>query len=95
MADTKKMWIGSRKNDYKNARVGNKYIIGFTLQEPTRHIVSSRTKQTTKEVVVGETTVALPTGEIVQVSSFNEKLVGTPAQIGNESTFKMKVYSTK
>jgi hypothetical protein len=89
--DTHKRWTQNGKADYKNARIGNKFFVAMVLDEPSRHIVTSTFGGVSREAVVGQTTLVIPTGQVLQISSFSPPLVGTPENIDDEHSFRMKV----
>ena len=47
----------------------------------------------TRRAVVGEFRVVVPTGEVLQISTFNPKMVGTPENLdlNDENSFKLHV----
>ena len=86
-------WTHAANSDYRNVRIGNKYFLGYVIAEPTRHTVDATSGGITRRAVVGEFRVVVPTGEVLQISTFNPKMVGTPENLdlNDENSFRLHV----
>ena len=86
-------WRHAANSDYRNTRIGNKYFLGFVVAEPTRHTVDAAFGGITRKAVVGEFRIVVPTGEVMQMSTFNPTMVGTPENLdlNDEDSFRLHV----
>ena len=58
-------------SDYRNKRIGDKYLLGIVIAEPNRRTVDAASGDSTRRAVVGEFRVMVPTGEVMRISTYN------------------------